>query len=229
MQNKLLNSVLLGCALLYTGAALAADAPVEKSGTQEPFAEPFSRKLKIISQVEMDGLSRFGQSGLTEYVVKAVPDMHPGKYKIFDESIVMAVNAGEVAPEMIDYMRGLVRAQVTGSKFTIAEPDKSQAGIASIFSTFRTLTGAVTTELLVVVFDRDKMRSMLKAQPELRVIDAVFGSAIRAMVSHLYPATVLDYKNGMHDAVTQDSVKILYQKIFSHFMEPTVAERGAPT
>ncbi|MDH5649968.1 MAG: hypothetical protein OEY67_09975 [Gammaproteobacteria bacterium] len=223
-----LQYCLAGLLAITAGAGVAADPADKSSAAVEPFAMPFSFQLNILNSIEYEGLSQFGASGLTEYVVKPVAGMQPGKYETFDESIVMAVNIGKVAPQSLDMVRSLVREQIEKTSYKIQPPEQSQAGIASIFSLFRTWKGDVTTELLVVVFDREKMRGLLKSKPEMRAIDAIFQSSIRAMVSHMYPVTAVDFSGLDKDGTTRDALKILYEKSFSNFMTPTSKELDAP-
>ncbi len=227
LKRSVLAVVLL---LPVCGMAWAAEPAAGAQQQAQPFAAPFSRNMQIISESDEFGLGQFGHFGLTERVVKPVPGMAAQNYQSFDESMVVTVNAGgKIAPATLDFIRGLVRDQVRQANFTVAPPDRSQAGIASILSTFRTAGGQITTELLVVVFDRAKMRALQQANPELRGLDAIFQAAIRAMVSHLYPATQLDLLHGAEAGATRDGLQILFKRCFSHFMEPASAGPENPS
>lgn len=217
--------------LLLLGLSAGCAGPQQKptprpdpTPQEKVFQRPFSVQTKIISELEWKGLARLGLFGTTEYVVKGVRDRLPEEYTVFDDSIIVAVNAPPLAEELLTEIRSIIRAQVTGDpRFSFAEPAGAQAGIASIFSPFRAEQGT-TWELLIIVFDRARMADLLRQTPDINPVDAVFRSGVRAMVSHLYPETDLDFAAGTADAQTMDGIRKLYSRALDSFMQPLTRE-----
>ncbi len=193
--------------------------------TKSAFSIPFSLQSKIISTTEANGLAQFGSTGLTEYVVKQIPGMGDKTYQSFDNSIVVTINGGVLDPRMLAHIRSLVGERVQQRGFSVKEPSIAQAGIASVLSPFRAQSGRITWELLLVVFDRKKYNDALTSGGEVKGLEAVFQSAIRGIVVHLFPETDLDISNGINDQITLDGLRILFDKAFSHFMQPLAATK----
>ena len=77
----------------------------------------------------------------------------------------------------------------------------------------------------MVVFDRKKMGVFMKAHPDATGLAPVFQAAIRGMVVHRFPETNLDLQSSVINETTRDALKIMFDKGFSHFMEPLVIEK----
>ena len=228
MDRNLVRSVLAKCALLFLLAALhttdASDVePIADPTTKKPFNSPLSLQSGIISNTEANGLAQLGTAGFTEYIVKQVSGTDPEIYRTFDNSIVVTVNGGTLDPKLLDHIRGLVADRVQQSGFSMTEPSKAQAGIASILSPFRARTGKVTWELLIVVFDRKKYGDQLSSGSDKNGLRLIFESAIRGIVVHVFPETDLDITNGINDQTTLDALRIMFDKAFSNFMQPLSA------
>lgn len=202
-------------------SAVAAVTPADKV-----FKRPLSVQAKMISELEWKGLARMGIYGSTEYVAKAVPGMAPENYTTFDDSIIIAINAGEIPGDLLAMMRDTIRKRVSAAdrSYRFVSPDQAQAGIASIFSPVRAREGT-TWELVVVVFDRARMASAMAEKPDVNPVDAIFRSAIRGMVSHLYPETDLNFAAGTSDAPTVDGIRKLYSRALANFLDPLIAEQ----
>lgn len=222
MLIRIFICVLLGWPLW---AAAADSAAPEKLAARKVFSMPLSLQSKIISATEANGLAQLGTAGLTEYVVKQIPGMDAQAYQVFDNSIVVSVNGGTLPAEMVQHIRGLVAERVEKSGFKLAEPAQSRAGIAAILSPFQTPNGRTTWELLLVVFDRAKFKTLETGAAPAQALQPVFQSAIRGIVVHLFPETDLNLSGSTPDQTTFDGLRIMFDKAFSNFMQPLASEQ----
>ncbi len=219
------------CALLcWPLWSVAADlAASEKTAPRNVFSTPLSLQSKIISLAEANGLAQLGSAGLTEYVVKQIPGMDAQAYHAFDNSIVVSVNAGVLPTEMVQHIRGLVAQRIAQGGFKLVEPSEARAGIASILSPFKTPNGHITWELLLVVFDRAKFKTLETAATPVQGLQLVFQSAIRGIVVHLFPETDLNLSGSTPDQTTLDGLRIMFDRGFSNFMQPLASEQQKVT
>jgi hypothetical protein len=194
------------------------------STASKVFSTPLSLQSKIISTTEANGLAQLGGTGLTEYVIKQIPGMDAQAYRLFDNSIVVSVNGGMMPAEMVQHIRGLVAQRVTQSGFKLVEPQDAQAGIASVLSPFQTPTGHTTWELLLVVFDRAKFKTLVTETAPTQGLQPVFQAAIRGIVVHLFPETDLKLSAASPDQTTLDGLRIMFDKAFTDFMQPLASE-----
>ncbi len=222
---------MLLCALLGWPAwsAAAETAAAEKAAPRKIFNTPLSLQSKIISATEANGLAQLGSTGLTEYVVKQIPGMQAQAYHTFDNSIVVSVNGGTLPAAMLEQLRSLVHERVVHSGFKVVEPTQSQAGIASILSPFQTPSGRTTWELLLVVFDRAKFKTLEMTGAPAQGLQPVFQSAIRGIVVHLFPETDLNLSGSTPDQTTLDGLRIMFDKAFSNFMQPLASAQQKTT
>jgi len=208
----------------------AADIPApETSAARKVFPKPLSLQSNIISATEANGLAQLGSTGLTEYVVKQIPGMDAQAYRLFDNSIVVSVNGGTLPAEMVQHIRSLVAERVVQNKFQLVEPTESQAGIAAVLSPFQTPNGRTTWELLLVVFDRPKFKTLATGAVPAQGLQPVFQSAIRGIVVHLFPETDLNLTSSTPDQTTLDGLRIMFDKGFSNFMQPLASAQMKTT
>jgi len=222
MAIRVLVCMLLCCSAWPVAAETTAP---EKSTPRKIFSTPLSLQSKIISATEANGLAQLGSTGLTEYVVKQIPGMDAQAYRLFDNSIVVSVNGGTLSAELVQHIRSLVEERVVQSKFKLVAPAESQAGIASILSPFKTPSGRTTWELLLVVFDRAKFKTLETGAARTQGLQPVFQSAVRGIVVHLFPETDLDLSSSTPDQTTLDGLRIMFDKGFSSFMQPLASEQ----
>lgn len=228
-MKSLSAAITLFCfALLCSGYVMAAEESPQLAEEKLPFLKPFSFQMNFISDLDWNGLSQLGSYGMTEFVVKQNPAVSPMKYRTFDDSIVVTINAASLSKSRLQEIRQMIRKEVKKSHFRVVDPKESEAGIAAIFSPFRTESGAKTWELLVVIFDRPQMRQVMADNPQKRALDAVFESSVRVMVSHLYPATDIDFAGQEGEPAGTDALKKLVTKVFSNFMEATEKDKSKP-
>lgn len=225
----MLTRRILVCMLLCWPLWAVAAEITAQSAPRKIFTTPLSLQSKIISATEANGLAQLGSTGLTVYVVKQIPGMDAQAYRAFDTSIVVSVNGGTLPAEMVERIRSLVQQRVLQSEFKVVEPTESQAGIASILSPFQTPGGKTTWELLLVVFDRAKYKTLAAGATPAQGLQPVFQSAIRGIVVHLFPETDLNLSGSSPDQTTLDGLRIMFDKAFFDFMQPLASVQQKTT
>ena len=190
---------------------------------RQVFAAPLSLKTGMISASEANGLAQLGTAGFTEYVIKPVPGIAANIFRKFDNSLVICANGGRLSPSALQTIRTLVADGAHDNGFDIVEPRQSQAGIASILSPFRAPSGRVTWELMLVVFNRDKLQLPDARAGQSALLEAIYKSAVRGIVVHLYPETDLDLAQETLDSTTHDGLRKLISRGMTDFMKPLAA------
>lgn len=77
---------------------------------------------------------------------------------------------------------------------------------------------------MLVVFDRTKLQPMDTRTEQTAVLDAVFKSAVRGIVVHLYPETDLDLAQETLDSTTYDGLRKLISRGLTDFMQPLTSQ-----
>lgn len=213
--------VMLLSVLLAGGVTVghAADGDARKV-----FATPLSLKSGMITATEANGLAQLGTAGLTEFVIKPIPGISAGAFRKFDNSVVICANGGRLSPGALQAIRSLVADGVRANGFDMIEPQQSQAGIASILSPFRTPSGRITWELMLIVFDREKLQMPDANAGQSAALKAIYAAAVHGIVVHLYPETDLDLAQKTLDSTTHDGLRKLIARGMTDFMKPLAAE-----
>lgn len=196
---------------------------------RQVFASPLSLKTGMISATEAHGLAQLGTAGLTEFVIKPVPGISANTFQKFDNSLVICANGGRLSLSALQTIRTLVADGARANGFDMAEPRQSQAGIASILSPFRAPSGRVTWELMLVVFNREKLQLPDASAGQSAALEAIYQSAVRGIVVHLYPETDLDLAQEILDSTTHDGLQKLFTRGMTDFMKPLASATPSST
>lgn len=204
--------------MLFAGLASGGDTASTSSRTV--FSVPLSLKTGMISAAEANGLAQLGTAGLTEFVIKPVPGRDTSAFHTFDNSIVICANGGVLSPGALATIRALLEEGVRARGFELTQPRQSQAGIATILSPFSTPSGRITWELMLVIFDRAKIQLPDANAGQSAMLEAIFKSAARGIVVHLYPETDLNLAQEPLDSTTHDGLRKLFDRGLTDFMKP---------
>lgn len=150
-------------------------------------------------------------------VNKPIKGMDLQRYTTFDNSVVILSNIPDyMADEYTNTIHRLVVEESSKYGFTLVKHQESQAGIACVLAPFRT-EEKMAFELIVIVFEREKGRTIMKESPNIRGLPLVLKSAIWYTVARFYPEGGLVLERGPTDKVISMTMQKLFDGTFRSF------------
>lgn len=183
---------------------------------------PYSEKVGVIHSYEAGNFMPVdkGEEDIMLFS-KSVSQDILDQYRTFD---TRAVSQQQVVYQSINKrkaasrMRRYVRQKLKQFQYKHVGRSLSQAGIAIAVSSYQKILGKNIEELMLVVFDRKKLRTLAKQNKELKGYALIKEAAVWVGVVRRRPEKQIDLSTGVH-YMSQESFQKMVDMVFEVFMK----------
>jgi len=210
--------LLILAALVLSGCATGPGAIKDVAGPK-PAPNPFSKQWGILSQSESNRVELVGVSGTPVTMIRTSEFRKLRLYRRLDPSTVFLPRTLDngTAQLYTQKMHQWVAERIRKHGYQVGTSGSSQAGVAVIYSPFRSLSGRTAFEIVVIVFDRRIGARILSKSMEKNALPVLKESAVWISATRLYPKTDLPPWPDPEAPQSAEMFQALFDSAFANF------------